>query len=305
MRPLPFTALGIDVGGTKIAAGLVVFPEARVLERRQVPTRPDRGGARVLDEVEHVAGELLAAAEARGTKVAGIGVGICELVSPGGRILSAHSLDWRDQPVVDRLSALAPAKLEADVRAAAWAEARFGAGRSFSSFLYVTIGTGIASCLVLEGRPYTGARGAAGTMGSSSQGFLCEQCGWTQQRTLEEFAAGPALVSRLNQRRPGMAQNGLEVMAAAHSGQAEAVAVVRSAGAALGVALGQLVNVLDPEAVIIGGGLGLAEGGYWNALVEATRRQIWSDVHRDLPLLRALTGPDAGLIGAAWSVAKR
>lgn len=302
MPPSPFTALGIDVGGTKIAAGFVTFPEAQVRERRQLPTRPERGGARVLDEVELLAAELLAMAESSGTRVAGIGVGICELVSPGGRILSAQCLDWRDQPVMDRLSKLAPVRLEADVRAAALAEAQFGAGRSFRSFLYLTIGTGIASCLVLEGRPYAGARGAAGTVASSPLGFYCEQCGHRQQRTLEELAAGPALVSRLNEIQPGKVENGFEVLAAAQAGQAEALTVVQSAGHASGVALGQLVNVMDPEAVVIGGGLGLAEGAYWNALVEATRRHIWSDVHRDLPLLRAATGLDAGLIGAAWSV---
>jgi glucokinase len=75
--------------------------------------------------------------------------------------------------------------------------------------------------------------------------------------------------------------------------------VASAGGEALGVALGGLINVLDPQAVIVGGGLGLSEGPYWEKLVLEARRQIWSDLHRELPIVRATTGADAGFIGAA------
>jgi glucokinase len=305
MSSRPFTALGIDVGGTKIAAGIVGFPEGCVRSRRVIPTAPERGGAAVLDDVARLAGELVAEAGPARPPVAGLGLGLCELVDPEGRILSANCVPWRDQPVRERLARVAPVTLEADVRAAALAEAHCGAGKPFRIFLYVTVGTGIASCLMLDGRPYLGARGATGTMASSPLSVPCEQCGHTSRRTLEELAAGPALVARFNQLKPDAAKTGHDVLAAVAAGDADALAVVQSAGEALESAVGLLVNVLDPEAVVIGGGLGLSEGPYWDEFIAATRRHIWSEPHRGLPILRAATGPDAGLIGAALSAWKR
>jgi len=299
MSNATFTALGIDVGGTKIAAGIVDFPEGHVGPRRVIPTLPARGGGAVLDDVARLAEELIIEAGPTRSHLAGLGVGLCELVDPEGRILSANCLAWQDQPVRERLARIAPVTLEADVRAAALAEAHFGAGKPFRIFLYVTVGTGIASCLVLNGRPYAGARGATGTMASSPLSMPCERCNHTNRRTLEELAAGPALVARFNQRKPGAAKTGQDVLAAVAAGDADALAVVRSAGEALESVIGLLINVLDPEAVIIGGGLGLSEGSYWDEFIAATRRHIWSEVHCNLPILRAATGPDAGLIGAA------
>lgn len=306
--PSPCWIIGLDVGGTKIAAGVVGFPEGVVHERHTVPTLPERGGAAVLAEVERLAERLRAESFAARREVRAIGLGLCELVSPTGAILSANCIEWRDQPVRERLSAIAPLTVEADVRAAARAEAHFGAGRPFRQFLYVTVGTGIASCLVLDRVPFTGARGATGTMASSPVSVPCEGCGRINRRTIEELASGPALVARYNQFHPGGVKTGQEVLAAAAAGDTEALFVVKSGGEALESAVGLLVNVLDPEAVIVGGGLGLSDGPYWESFLDSTRRHIWSEVHRDLPILRAGTGTNAGLIGAAaaaWAQAGR
>jgi predicted NBD/HSP70 family sugar kinase len=294
-----FNAIGIDVGGTKIAAALVTFPEAIIRFSRVIPTNPQRDGSRVLDDVVRLAADLMAEAQGEGAKVDGIGLGLCELVSPAGNILSANCIEWMDLPVMDRLSALAPFTLEADVRAAARAEALFGAGLGLRQFLYVTVGTGIASCLVIDGEPFTGARGATGTMASAPWSRTCEECGHFSQSTLEQFAAGSGLVHRLNQLRPGSVRTGHDVLAAATAGDSEALAVVRTGAEALGSTVALLVNVLDSEAVIIGGGLGLSDGPYWDALIISTRRHIWSEVNREIPIVRAATGPDAGVIGAA------
>lgn len=299
-RPLDgFTFLGIDVGGTKVAAGIVSFPTGQVHARRIIPTDPARGGGVVLNDVVRLAEEFTLDAKVAGLKVEGIGLGLCELVDPTGRMLSANCVQWQDQPVRQRLSHLGAVTIEADVRAAALAEAIFGAGKQFKQFLYVTVGTGISCCLMFEGKPFTGARGATGTMASSPLSVVCEKCGYVSQRSLEEIASGPALVARLNQRHPGSAKSGPDVLAAAASGQADALGIVRSAGDALGTTVGLLISVLDPEAVVVGGGLGLSEGLYWESFVASTRHHIWSDVHRDLPIVHAATGQDAGLIGAA------
>jgi predicted NBD/HSP70 family sugar kinase len=95
-----------------------------------------------------------------------------------------------------------------------------------------------------------------------------------------------------------------EILAAVEAGDAAAVEVVETAAKALGVGIGWLVNVLDPEAVIVGGGLGLAGGLYWSALVESTRSHIWAEAGREMPILAAATGVDAGIIGAAAAVAQ-
>ena len=297
-RP-PFCAIGVDVGGTKIAAGLVTFPKAEQRARRQIPTAPARGGDAVFADVLRLCEELTATAQGQDQRIDGIGVGVCELVDLEGNVVSENCIAWQGVPVRKKLAKLAPAVIEADVRAAALAEATFGAGKPFQQFLYVTVGTGISCSLVLDGKPFTGAHGATGTMASSPLTVACERCGHLSHRTLEEIASGPALVARYNQRRAGGADAGQAVLAAAATGDSDAADVVRSAAEALGSSVGMLVNVLDPEAIVVGGGLGLSEGSFWERLNAATRRHIWSEARRQLPILRAATGPDAGLIGAA------
>jgi glucokinase len=116
---------------------------------------------------------------------------------------------------------------------------------------------------------------------------------------LEKFSGGPALARRLAERRPDFTGAGPEVLGLAEAGDDIAIDVVESAGGALGAAIAQLVNVLDPQAIVIGGGLGLTGGLYRRRLEGALRSHIYSDHHRDVPLLNAALGGDAGWIGAA------
>ena len=152
-------AIGIDIGGTKIAAGAVSFPKGEVGEVHEIPTRPERGSDSVLRDVEAVTAKMIeGAGELRG-KFFGVGLGVCELVDPQGELLSANCIDWSAKQVRQALGRFGPVRIEADVRAAALAEAKFGAGASASSFLYVTVGTGISCCLVIDGTRFQrGAR---------------------------------------------------------------------------------------------------------------------------------------------------
>ena len=112
-------------------------------------------------------------------------------------------------------------------------------------------------------------------------------------------------MARYNQHSSQKAARAQEVTEAVSRNDPVAIRVVQSAGEALGNSVGFLINLLDPEAVIVGGGLGLTGGLYWSSFVASTRKHIWSDATRDLPILPALLGTDAGLIGAAatvWSV---
>jgi glucokinase len=290
-------AIGIDVGGTKIAAGLIRFPIGEVIEWRRIATQPTRGAVAVLADTVELARSLMRHVPT-GEKFAGIGVGVPELVDPSGQVTSGHTIDWRGISLRDVFATIGPVRVEADVRAAAQAEARFGAGRMYRSLAYVTIGTGISSTLVIDGRPYAGARGNALILASSPTSVLCPSCRNWARVILEEFASGPALVKRYNQGRSELVENAEAVLAAATCGESDAVRIAQEAAEALGSAIGFLVNVLDPEAVVVGGGLGLAGGVFWEMMVDAIRRHTWADSTRALPILMAKLGNEAGVIGA-------
>lgn len=267
-------AIGIDVGGTKIAAGAVDLETGEVLDERVQPTEPHRGGEAVLRDV-------LSIAESLRTKGATLGIGLAELVSPEGAILSEATFAWKNLRVFDQLNAILPARLEADVRAAARAEAKWGAGADLDSFLYVTVGTGISCCLVLDGKPYAGARGMAGTFASAAKLVPLQDGTLAETLALEEFSSGSALAKRKS--------------------DTDRI----NGGRALGSAIAHLVNTIDPRAVVIGGGLGCAGGIFNEALRHEFYQRHWSELHGEVQILRAKLGPDAGWIGAALASAEK
>jgi predicted NBD/HSP70 family sugar kinase len=280
-------AIGIDIGGTKIAGGLVDLATGAILDRREKPTEAIRGGSAILEDVISLIQTVRADAAA-------IGVGIAELVDRDGKIASNATIDWLKTPVRERLSEILPTHFEADVRAAARAEARFGAGAGSEIFLYVTVGTGISCCLIQNGKPYLGARGLTGTFASARNVFAAADGMLSNSPPLEDFSAGPALA-----RRAGTLGDARKVVALAGMGNSLAREVVRSGGYALGAAIAQLVNTLDPERVVIGGGLGCAFGLFYDSLRDAFYKHLWSELHANIPLTQAKLGPDAGIIGAA------
>ena len=297
-------AIGIDVGGTKIAAGIVLIPSGEVCGKRLEPTRPERGGVAVLEDVESLAESLIEEAKRHKLEPVALGVGVAELVDPQGNVLSEATIKWKYLPVRERFAKLLPVRVEADVRAAALAEARLGAGMGRATFLYITVGTGISSCLVVNGIPFVGARGLTGTF-ASSPGLTPGEDGLLHSGPpLEQFAAGPALAARLKSVRPDFSGSSKDVLSLTESGDGDATGIVESAGQAVGAAVAHLVNVLDPEAVVLGGGLGMAGGAYRKAITTSFHSQVWSDLHRDLPLLTAQLGSDAGFIGAALVAAE-
>jgi glucokinase len=305
-------AVGLDVGGTK-TAGAVVSRDGSVLTSETIPTQPHRGGESVADDAFHLAERLVIGAVERAHCPVAIGIGICELVDLNGNIASDQTIAWRGAPIREQFGKLAPTFIEADARAAALAEACFGAGRPFPIFLYVTIGTGIGSSLVIDGKPYPGARGSAGTLASGPMTTLCGECGKLSDSVLEELASGAAIANRYAKlaRRSaisgetGTAFRAEDVHSAANRGDETARQVIETAGRCVGSLIGLLVSVLDPHAVVIGGGLGTAPGLYWDTLQFTARQQIWSDTHRDLPIVRGTLGPLAGAIGAATFAIER
>ena len=328
---LPTTcAIGVDVGGTKIATGLVQFPQGTILAGQTVPTRAQRGGYAVLADAVDAAAALLGEAAAQGLQVTGIGVDVCELVDPSGCVTSSHTVAWAGLPVREAFAQLAPSgrpvavAVEADVRAHALAEAHLGAGRGRPTFVFVTVGTGISSCFVQHCVPFAGTHGNALVLASSPYITTCTACGATLRLVLEEIASGPGLVALYNHAiadRRGMrsgahsfltasnapapdlvpppATRSEDVLLAASAGDEAALSAIHTAAGALGVSIGWLVNVLDPAAIVVGGGLGAAPGLYWDRMAASAREHIWSDVSRSVPIVPAALGPAAGLIGAA------
>jgi glucokinase len=296
-------AIGIDVGGTKIAAG-VVTRAGELLFHRRLPTGAERGGEAALRDVEALSIELKNSAEEAGLKVAGIGLCVAELVDLDGNVTSGHTIKWDGWPIRERLSQIAPTVIESDVRAAALAEAIYGAGSDYEIFLYLTVGTGVSCCLVSNKRPYAGAHGDALICASSPLTSTCAECGASNKVALEDYASGPSLARRYQHYSPEKISRAEEVIKAAQGGDARAIEIVRSAGDALGVTAGLLVNTLDPEAVVVGGGLGRADGLYWECFLRSTREHIWADARRNLPITHAALARN-GVIGAAIKFLRR
>jgi len=296
----PAGAIGLDIGGTKIAAGVVSWPSGEILNRRIIRTDPGRGGEAVLKDTLALASQLRDWAREKQIEVAGIGAGVAELVDCDGNVTSSCTIKWRGVPVREKLSEVMPAEVESDVRTAALGEAIFGAGREHRLFAYITVGTGISYCLVQDGRPLKGAKGNAITLSSSPLSTVCTHCGAKLRPVLEEFASGPAIAKRFAEVKKSTETFAAEeVFRAASNGDQDAIAVLVSAGQALGVSAAFLVNVLDPEMMVIGGGLGMAGGLYWDAFVGTCREHVFADNSRDLPIVTAKLGTDAGLVGAA------
>lgn len=288
--------VGLDVGGSKIAGGLVEFPAASILVSDVIPTPLEEGSAGVLAAARKVVSGLVSHPLAAGRSVNAIGIGFPELVDLYGQITSAQTIDWRD---VDLPGAFGvPVRVEADVRAAALAEARYGAGKSFQQFVYVSIGTGISSTVVLDGRPHAGARGNALVLASSPLVTVCPACGIRSAITLEDVASGRGILAEYR-RRGGAVPTTEEVLRRAETGEPTALDVVTTAADSLAGAVALLVNVLDPEAVILGGGLGLAGGNFVARLTKRARELIWAETSRTLPIVPAGLGASAGIIGAA------
>jgi glucokinase len=298
-------AIGVDVGGTKVAAGLVRLVDGAVLTRRFTPTLPERGGRAVLDDVLAIVQSLLEESKRLDAIPRSVGIGLAELVSPRGKVLSAATIDWLNLAPAEGLQkeTSLDVVMEADVRAAALAEGRYGAGKGKGSFLYITVGTGISAALVIAGVPYTGSRGLTGTFASSPVVWFNDEGVIHQGKTLEQFAAGPAFAARLCERRTGFPGDARAVLRLAEAEDRDALWVVQSAAKALGAAMAFLVNTLDPEIVVLGGGLGAAADWYRELVQAEMRNLVWSDLHRDMAIRTAALGADAGLIGAAAATA--
>lgn len=306
-------AIGIDIGGTKVLGG-VVDPSGKVLATARRDTPAD-DVAKTADFIVEVVQEL-----ARGHQVDAVGVGAAGWIDvTRSRVLFAPNLAWRDEPLRDRLAARIdlPVVVENDGNAAAWAEFRHGAARDATdSMVLVTVGTGIGGGLVIGGKLLRGANGVAAELGHVRVVPDGHPCGCGRHGCLEQYASGTALVRYARERAladPGSAARLLElaggsveavtgpmVTLAAHDGDPAALAAFAEVGRWLGSGLADLVNTLDPEILVLGGGV--AEAG---DLLLIPARAAFTDqlgARRTLPVaavVAAELGNTAGVVGAA------
>jgi glucokinase len=311
-RRLDLLTVGIDIGGSKLLAGVVDSRgEVRERVRRATPTRSPR-------EVEDAIVDAVHELSAR-HGVAAVGVGAAGFVDAArANVMFSPHLAWRNEPLRDALwqRLRLPVVVDNDANAAAWAESRFGAGVGHRHVLCLTLGTGIGGALVLDGRVYRGAHGMAGEFGHMQVvpgGHRCE-CG--NRGCWEQYASGNALVR--DARELVLAESpvahhlrdlvggdvtlltGPMVSAAARDGDPAATELMRDVGTWLGTGLAGLVAGFDPDCVIVGGGVSGAGDLLLAPAREALARNLTGRGFRVVPpVLPAHLGAEAGFIGAA------
>ncbi|GAA4901046.1 ROK family protein [Tessaracoccus lubricantis] len=296
-------AVGVDLGGTKTAVALV-SSEGVLGDVVTAPTPAADGGDAVLDVVADLVRQVAT------DDVVGIGVGTAGVVdSRTGRIISSTDTfcSWVGTDVPAGLRARlgwAPGRRVValnDVDAHAMGEYRFGAARGLDSLFMVAVGTGVGGALVLDGKLRNGHHHVAGEMGHiPTPGAESMRCPCGRLGHLEAIAAGPAIERRYasfgNERASGR-----EIMSRATGYDDDARTVVRDAAVALGRAIAGIVTVVDPAAVVIGGGVADAGPVWWQPLTDTIRSEVIS-VLAELPVLKAELGSSAALVGAAAQV---
>jgi glucokinase len=296
--PATFNAIGIDVGGTKTKACLVRTTDGAVLLERTRATPCAEGGPAVLELVVAMAAELQGDTGEPARTACPVGVCLPELVGNDGEPGSAWNFEWRGLDFKAPLSAFGPVYVDSDVRAAAFAEGWIGAGRDAGIFVYVTLSTGMSHTLVIHGKPYGGARGFAIHFAGS------ELVAWTGanrdvevRQHLEVFASGKGMGERY-----GMLVGKPDATAAdlfqATASDPGAKALLENSLLSIASYLGQLVNILDPAMMVIGGGVG-SNPEINRRLGELTRPFIFADLARNLPIVPAALGDNACAIGVA------
>ncbi len=289
-------AIGVDVGGTKIAAG-VVDRQGKILRRVERPTETDSQ-----DGLLAMLGETVESLKQDG--VGAVGFGLPSTIDQrSGRIVSSVHVPLNDLDFRDRMAELVslPIGLDNDANAAAIAEWKVGAGHGSSHMIMLTLGTGVGGGLILDGKPYRGFVGAGAEIGHMVLEYGGEPCGGncTGHGHLEQVASGGA-ADRAAERILGQGATGRELVGAAREGNAEALEAIVEIGRRVGAAIGSLVNIFNPEVVVIGGGFSQARDLFLEPLLEAMREEALPPGRDLVRVVPALLGPDAGLVGSGF-----
>jgi glucokinase len=300
-------AIGVDVGGTKIAAGMI-SSEGEILSEVRYPTASAREP--LLSTIAEAIADVKGGYEVGGVCLAVPGF----ILARENKILSAANLEAIEGiPLKEELGDRTGLRVtvENDANAAAWGEFRFGAGRDAEDLILVTLGTGMGGGVVSHGVLLRGARGTGGELGHITVHPAGPRCGCGNRGCLEALASGTAVARRAQKaatERPNTllgrlaeerAPSGEDVLELARKGDQASVRVLSEAGMWLGVGLATFVNIFDPEVIAIGGGVSAAG----DLVLEPARRELRLRSHspsRDLVEIREATlGAKSGMLGAA------
>ncbi len=302
-------SVGVDVGGTKIAAGRV-GGSGSLVDRVEVPTPRDPEA--IVTSIGQVVTELVERGECRS-----VGLAVAGFVAQDRRTVQfAANLGWRNLDVAARIETVGlPVVVENDANAAAWAEYVVGAGRDSSDMLMVTVGTGIGGGFIIGGELVRGAHGDAAEIGHITFERHGLPCGCGRSGCWEQYASGTALVRRtraaaaadpsasaLLARAGGeaVAIQGAMVTDLALAGDPFALRMLADLGRDLGEGIASMCSVLDPDVVLIGGGVAAAGDILLTPLREVLAAQITGGGSRPVPRVAgAALGNDAGIVGAA------
>jgi glucokinase len=304
-------AIGIDIGGTKIA-GALVNESGEILSDLKVPT-PATDPDAIVDAVVHLVAELGA-----GHEVLGVGVAAAGFIDADqAEIIYAPNLSWRNEPFKQKLQQKIelPILIENDANAAAWAEYRFGAGRGYKHMIMLTIGTGVGGAVIANSKMLRGGYGIAGELGHIRMVPDGQLCGCGSRGCLESYASGTALLK--NARRLAKSGDpkgrrlaeleqengklkGEQVYQAIVEGDEGALELLAEVGTWLGSAISSLTAVLDPEIAVIGGGVSQAGNLLLDPIRKSYLDQLPARGYRpELKITTAEFVNDAGVVGAA------
>jgi glucokinase len=307
--------LGVDVGGTKVAAGLV-SSSGEVLARSRTRMVPRRSAEEGLRAVLAAIDLLLRDKRARAARAIGISV-------PGwvdakkGAVLSATNIPcWRDFPLAREIAKQygMRTRIGNDGNVAALAEAVWGAGAGYRNVFYATFGTGIGAGIVIDRRIYEGRSGAAGEGGHMTIDFRGPLCGCGKRGCIEALASGTAIGRRAQQRLEGgakksatleLADGKIEavtceiVSKAAARGDKFAVQILKEAAEHVAIWLGNIVELLEPDVIVLGGGIGPLMMSYVGQIREALETWAINPRWREIPIVGAKYGGESAMVGAA------
>jgi glucokinase len=314
--------LGIDLGGTQIRAGLT-DREGAVLYSDYQPTLAGEGAESVVQRLIAGIERVLGQASLGHDGILSIGIGAPgPLDIPGGLLIEPPNLPgWHDVPLRDIVEARigVPTYIENDANAAAIGEYLYGAGRGTRDMIYVTVSTGIGGGLILGGRIYHGLSGGAGEIGHMTVLPYGPHCGCGNRGCLEALASGTAiaregqeLIARGVPTAIGNCDSSKvsakDVVDAMHRGDAYAEQIVTQAMAYLGIGMANLVNLFNPERIVIGGGLSALGDGLLMPVRRAIRLRAFSSASAQVTVALAQLGPEVGIVGAAgaaWMAAQQ
>jgi glucokinase len=305
---------GIDLGGTKILV-LIAAGDGRVVGQARVATQaaqgPDAVIARIADTVRAAAAD--AQIEVASIRAAGVS-------APGpidtaeGVITDPPNLPgWHNVPLAKTLHERLgiPTRLENDANCQAVAEHQYGAGRGYTNLIFVTVSTGIGGGLIINDELYAGASGAAGEVGHIGVSVDGPTCGAGHVGCLEAFASGTAIARRAREmiaaggliRTARMAERDPPVSAktvflAGQQGETDATAIIESAGRYLGIGLASLINIFNPQAIVVGGGVANMGETLLGPAVEVARARAFAQSFTDVRILEGQLGEQAAALGA-------